>query len=407
MTTIAKAKLAKLDAAKSPSASDEHDVQFNPATLRVQISNKSAGGAQAGSQTRQKPGEGTTTVTFDLIFDSADEGTTADPVDVRGKVAIVERFVRPQGAGKGKEASPRVRFTWGTFQIDGSMESLSVEYDLFAANGTPLRAKCSVSIKGQDSAYAYRPDEPVTPSQGAPGAGGGGGGVSGKGPGPAGSGAPGTTPAAAPGALAGIARALDGESLASLAARAGLPPEAWRSLSFRGGDPLKLPAGLEVALPALAAPPNGGASSGGALAGAPAAPPPAANPLSAASRPGASTPPPVNPVAQTRAGGLTASLAAGRQATHTAQAAALKTDFGLRANERAASAANPGLLKGAPRRTGAAEADDRPYGFGLPLKPHRAVAAVEIAAPTQPPGSAGTGNRPRQSGPSSPCGCGG
>ena len=37
--------------------------------------------------------------------------------------------------------------------IDGIIESVSIDFDLFAANGTPLRAKMGVAIKEQDAKY--------------------------------------------------------------------------------------------------------------------------------------------------------------------------------------------------------------------------------------------------------------
>ena len=37
------------------------------------------------------------------------------------------------------------------------MESANLDLDLFDANGVPLRAKVSVSIKGQDPRWTYTP----------------------------------------------------------------------------------------------------------------------------------------------------------------------------------------------------------------------------------------------------------
>ena len=75
MSALVKARLAEIGSGERPTETPNTsvDVQFNPTTLRVQISNRTAGGTQAGAQARQRPGTGEMQVSFDLIFDTADE----------------------------------------------------------------------------------------------------------------------------------------------------------------------------------------------------------------------------------------------------------------------------------------------------------------------------------------------
>ena len=73
------------------------------------------------------------------------------------KTKTVERFVRPKGNRAGEEAPPRVIFKWGSFLVQGTMESANIDLDLFDAKGVPLRAKVSVTIKGQDPRWTYAP----------------------------------------------------------------------------------------------------------------------------------------------------------------------------------------------------------------------------------------------------------
>ena len=211
------------------------DVQFNPTTLRVQISNRTAGGTQAGAQARQRPGTGEMQVSFDLIFDTADEGTSEAGVSVLDRTATVERFVRPRGPRPGQEAPPRVLFEWGSFLVQGTMESANIDLDLFDANGVPLRAKVSVSIKGQDPRWTY-PPAPANAAA-APGSF------------PARPGSGSALPAGSPGTQGNsqsperIAQAMPGESLAQLAARNGFDPKAWRALAEGLSNPLQLTLG--------------------------------------------------------------------------------------------------------------------------------------------------------------------
>jgi Contractile injection system tube protein len=228
VTALAKASLQELTGDRNPTESGAPiDVQFNPASLRLQMTNNVEGGKTTTRPVEQHTGTSSDTLTLELVFDTADEGTTQSPRNVRERTAEVAKFVRPKdGSGGSKQTPPRVRFQWGDFLFEGVMTSYSEDLDLFASTGVPLRAKVSVSIQGQDPKYESLASGPGA----ATGAG-----------------------AKAPGGLGGagaalnrVATALGGESAAGLAARLGLDPSAWRGLSFGGGSPLSLGAGLEV-----------------------------------------------------------------------------------------------------------------------------------------------------------------
>ena len=358
MTTLVKASLCEVAGNDSGTeVGSPIEVQFNPTSLRVQVGNKTAGGQQAGSQTRQRPGTGEITVSFDLVFDTADEGTTDAPVPVTRKTQIVEKFVRPQGSAPNQQTPPRVQFKWGTFLVQGVMDSVNIELDLFAADGTPLRAKVSVQIKGQDPQYRYDPILP--PSAGGPSAGG-------PPPGPM------DPPPGMPGTQGGadtptqVAQAMPGESLSQLATRNGLDPSAWRALAVGISNPLSLSAGLEVALPAsLKAGSNVSGTKGGGTdpstftaqlplvnnsslpVGKAADSPPAA----AANRPSS---PVQSGLALTGQGGVAASIASLRSDAQRSAVSTAISGFGLAS--AAAQAANSTPAQ-------------RPYGGGVPLRP--------------------------------------
>src|SRR6185436_89300 len=102
---------------------------------------------------------------------------------------------------------------------------------LFAANGTPLRAKMSVSIKEQDPKYMYAdPAKNETNNATPPGKPGTGPGSSGGGP------------------TDRSAQAHSGESAADFAVRMGLDPGAWRGIAGQLGasSSLSLEAGLSI-----------------------------------------------------------------------------------------------------------------------------------------------------------------
>jgi len=209
-------------------------VQFNPATLRLQITNQVEGGDTRGRQVRQYTGSSSTQLTVELIFDTADEGTTEAPVSVRSKTMQVEQFLYPRGDDDQKQAPPQLHFEWGDLILEGVVESLTIDLDHFASNGFPLRAKVGFSLKEQDRRYELKiaGDAANTNSRASR-------------PGEAGSGSVGTANA---GFGARVALAIGGESAAGSTARLGLDPAAWRGLSFGASleGSLSFEAGLEV-----------------------------------------------------------------------------------------------------------------------------------------------------------------
>lgn len=276
MPELSKATLQEIDNQNRPRAGRAAvAVQFNPSSLRLQYSNQSEGGRSAGRQARQHTGNGSATLTVELVFDTADEGSTAVPRSVLERTRQIEAFITPQAQRGRNQAPPRLRFHWGDVIVDGVLETLSVDIDHFAHNGTPLRAKVSLSIKGQDAERdANRSGAGANTAVGA--AAGAAASATAALPGGLNAGvglglglALGGISAAVGGAFNGAAqagtvvRALDGESLTALAARNGLPPEAWRLLAGGVKDPMRLPAGQDVNLPSQAsASPGAGAFQG-------------------------------------------------------------------------------------------------------------------------------------------------
>ncbi|MEK6405770.1 MAG: hypothetical protein AABN34_02275 [Acidobacteriota bacterium] len=228
---LEKAKITELDGKTERS----FDVQFNPTSLRLSLSKKVAGADSTGAPVAQQTGAGSTTLAIDeLIFDTADLGTTGNPVSVRDQTKKLERFVAPKDTGKDPDAAPNIGFTWGDLHIIGVVNSLTIDFDHFAANGTPLRAKVSLSIREQDIDKQLKAKKDKR--AGAPG------------PGHALAGGVGFSASASfgLGASASVGVALEGESSAEFAARVGVDPAAWRGLQIGGESSISLSAGVEV-----------------------------------------------------------------------------------------------------------------------------------------------------------------
>lgn len=242
MGELLKATLQEVSADKNQTAiGDPVPVQFNPESLKLRLQNQTEGGRSRGRQRRQHTGASSTTLSMDLVFDTADEGTNEAPVSVRTKTAIVEKYVLPKEDTS--DAPPRLQFQWDQLIIAGIVESIDIDFDHFAENGAPLRAKVSLSIKEQEPKYTYvegasgpaaRDSSRTQPAGGgndraSPGSGTNTNGGDGSG-----------------GNSDQSDTALEGETAPEFMARQGLDPSAWRGLGVDLSAGLSLEAGVEV-----------------------------------------------------------------------------------------------------------------------------------------------------------------
>lgn len=231
---LQKATIAELD--ENNAEKDSFPVQFNPTTLRLTLNNRVEGNQSQGRQVRQFVGPSSTTLALDLVFDTADEGSSESPRSVREKTKKIERFLIPRGTGQQENAPPRLRFTWGDLIVDGVVDSLTIDFDHFAANGVPLRAKVTLSIQGQDRDRELQAQADSRSNAASPGlavSGGLGIGL-------------GVSASVSAGLSANVGVALSGESGAEFAARVGVDSAAWRGLELGGESSLSLSAGAEI-----------------------------------------------------------------------------------------------------------------------------------------------------------------
>jgi Contractile injection system tube protein len=157
---LAKAKIEQLDSDFKNTINPDKAtiVQFNPDSLKVSFANQvatpSGSGDQSGPQARQFVGAGTTklavTLTFDVTSEIPQELPQVD--DVRQLTQRVAYFITPlpdPPNNPTKYFPPGVRFSWGSFQFDGIMDSMEETLDLFSFEGRPLRATVAVALSQQ------------------------------------------------------------------------------------------------------------------------------------------------------------------------------------------------------------------------------------------------------------------
>lgn len=214
---------------------DAISVQLNPSTLKItRRNNVDRGGVTTGTQKAQHPAQEGATLSFDLEFDTSEQGSRGEHVDVRQWTALVRQFVEPDKKKKPAEAPPAVRFSWGRLIFTGIVDQVTEDLDLFASDGTALHAKVSLSISEQDFDFESMEtgngsrDQRAASDPGAP---------TGAAPGQSGTRNP-----------QNVVQAHDGESAQQLLSRLGQDPAAWRAAMTGLDSPLGLGAGAAVTL---------------------------------------------------------------------------------------------------------------------------------------------------------------
>lgn len=160
---ICRAKLIPMKGDTPETDEKKHiEVQFNPATLRVSLSNTlkadSKGGGQAAAQFVDKS---ESSLSIELLFDTSVERPSVPAnSDVRTLTQrIADTFMKPQDADTDKPKAPlRCRFQWGSFQFSGMVSSYSETLDFFAPEGIPLRSTLSLSLKEDRYQFDYNKD---------------------------------------------------------------------------------------------------------------------------------------------------------------------------------------------------------------------------------------------------------
>ena len=200
MITIERGKLIPVSGENdTPDMENAIDVQFNPVSLKVSLSNTLKENSRSGSsRSAQFVDKSSSSLAVELIFDttyveSAGEDqdgtqTASSPgsnsssqnrieqgSDVRLQTKkIAEAFIKPVEEGDKLKAPKRCLFQWGAFEFLGLVQKFDETLDFFSPEGRPLRA--TVSIQLSEDRYQFRNREVAqqernTPSLSSTGAG--------------------------------------------------------------------------------------------------------------------------------------------------------------------------------------------------------------------------------------------
>lgn len=91
-------------------------------------------------------------LSMELFFDTYEEGT-----DVREYTDEIDALVRVDGD---LHAPPIVRFVWGSFQFRSVLASVEKRFTMFLDDGTPVRARLSVTFEEYTTPDEQRTERP-------------------------------------------------------------------------------------------------------------------------------------------------------------------------------------------------------------------------------------------------------
>lgn len=139
---MAKAKIITVEGIKK-----EIEVQFNPNNISYHIgTNKPEKKGTDDPNADASKATDSSQLTVKLFFHTYNSESNYE--DVRLKVGELVSLVR--FANNDVKEKPKVQFVWGTIAFEGFIDSISVTYQMFAADGTPVQAEVDMTIEGQD-----------------------------------------------------------------------------------------------------------------------------------------------------------------------------------------------------------------------------------------------------------------
>jgi len=180
---IAKAVLIPMNGDQPDTDVSKHIVvQFNPASLRVTLSNTLHANTRGGNSpaAAQYIDKSESTLAVELLFDTTvahvekvlnasgavqRETSVQANSDVRVLTQrIADAFMKPINPESDRPGAPqRCRFQWGSFKFTGMLSSYNETLDFFAPEGIPLRATLALSFK--EDRYQFELDPAVQAAQ--------------------------------------------------------------------------------------------------------------------------------------------------------------------------------------------------------------------------------------------------
>jgi len=222
----AKAKLNVYDAqpatpggAKLASQRGQIEFQFNPKELSIQKSAKWERKSSRNAKNASPPafqGADPCKLTLEMFFDASDTkgGSVVGLVEQLFSCCVPTDTTRQNK----KAVPPLVQLNWGAIvSFPAFITSVQAKYTLFASDGTPIRATCSVSMEEM-------PGDPL-----------------------------GQNPTSGALSAHAVHTVISGDSLASIAYREYGDPAMWRPLAWANDidDPIRLPVGATLIVPAV------------------------------------------------------------------------------------------------------------------------------------------------------------
>ena len=118
---------------------------FNPNEYSISKSNswKEKSTRSSNVPRLEFTGGGPTELKLDLFFDTYESGGSA-----RDYVKDIISLTQISSSGSGDPEPPRCMFSWGTnFEFEAVVSNVSARFTLFRADGTPVRAVVSLTLK--------------------------------------------------------------------------------------------------------------------------------------------------------------------------------------------------------------------------------------------------------------------
>ena len=142
------------------------ELLFNPEELAFSKSNTWDAGAAPGKNApaQQFSSGGAVTFSLDALFDTTTTGAPVTTItDKLYALMLTDDSLQGSKPERNMSRPPWVQFHWGSLtSFKAIVNSLSIKYTYFAADGTPLRAECALSLTQFEDEGTLAPQNPTS-----------------------------------------------------------------------------------------------------------------------------------------------------------------------------------------------------------------------------------------------------
>ncbi len=146
------------------STNEKVECMFNPYEYTIAKQNQWKNGERKGGNVPKVDfvQGGAETLRLMLFFDTYEDGSGKDVREYTHRLWKMMLVTEDKKQRNNKSVPPYVIFSWGKFEFEAVITSLSQTFTLFAKDGTPLRTTVDITLQEANDRHQHEPQNPTS-----------------------------------------------------------------------------------------------------------------------------------------------------------------------------------------------------------------------------------------------------